>query len=386
MYDVIIVGGGIMGCSCAFHLKKTEKKQKVVVIERDPTYTHASTTLSLSNVRIQFSLPENIKISQYTMEILERFADEMEVNGEKPEINFKPEGNLFVFDEDKRARAEESMRVQQKMDCQVAWWSPEKIKNKFPWYRAEGFAGGTFGPNDGHIDAHSFLMAYRKKARSLGAEFVTDEVVEVLTEKGSVRGVQLGSGKKLYAEWVINCAGAWAAEVARTAGVHLPVDPVKRQVFVLNTAVKPDKPLPLTSLPSGLYLRTETGGHILLGKSMPDDPVGFDFNVDSNRFTDILWEELVRFVPAFDRLKVVRSWAGLYAVNTFDGNVLLGEWPEITGFFLANGFSGHGLQQAPAVGRYISELVMGKNPVLDLSVFHPQRILDNKPLSEDHLV
>ena len=162
--------------------------------------------------------------------------------------------------------------------------------------------------------------------------------------------------------------------------------PTKRQIFALDTQVKSSVPLPLTILPSGLYFRTETGNLILLGKSMEDDPVGFDFTWDDKRFTEILWPELAEFVPAFDTLKLVRGWAGLYAVNTLDGNAILGEWPELKNLYLANGFSGHGLQQGPAVGRYISELITGRTPTLDLSIFHPERILENKPLNEGGIV
>jgi len=185
---------------------------------------------------------------------------------------------------------------------------------------------------------------------------------------------------------IINCAGAWAAQVAETAGVKLPVVPVKRQVFTLDTAVKPQGSLPLTVLPSGLYFRTEIGNVILLGKSMAEDPVGIQFSWDDKRFMEVLWPELAEFVPAFDRLKLIRGWAGLYAVNTLDGNAILGEWPEMKGLYLANGFSGHGLQQAPAVGRYLSELILERPPALDLSIFHPDRILENTPLNEVGLV
>jgi glycine/D-amino acid oxidase-like deaminating enzyme len=166
----------------------------------------------------------------------------------------------------------------------------------------------------------------------------------------------------------------------------LPIEPVKRQVFVFDPAVKPKLPLPLTILPSGLYFRTETGGLIVVGKSMENDPVGIDFSWNENRFSETLWPELATFVPVFDTLKLIRGWAGLYAVNRLDGNAILGEWPELKGFFLANGFSGHGLQQAPAVGRYLSERVFGRRPTLDLSIFDPNRILENKPLSEAGLV
>lgn len=216
----------------------------------------------------------------------------------------------------------------------------------------------------------------------MGAEYIKAEVVEILTTHESVAGVKLASQDNLSAKFVVNCAGPWAAEVAQTANVNLPVIPVKRQIYILDTAVKPETPLPLTFLPSGLYFRSETGGLILLGKSFDDDPVGFDFTWDDKRFLEILWPDLAQFVPSFDRLKLVRGWAGLYAVNTIDGNAILGEWPEVNGLFLANGFSGHGFQQAPAVGRYLSELILSRPPLLDLSVFKPERILENKPLSE----
>jgi FAD-dependent oxidoreductase domain-containing protein 1 len=384
--DVIIVGGGIMGSAAAYYLMKNDDKLKVAVIEKDPTYTRASTTLSLANVRIQFSFKENIQISQFTGNVLEQFEEEMAVAGEKPKISFRREGNLFLVDETGRNEAQKALKLQQSLACSIEWWSPDKIKQTYSLYDLKSYVGGTFGPDDGYIDAYAALMGYKNKARSLGAEFIQDEVVKINTAKGRVTGVELASQADRTAKFVINCAGAWAAGMAQSAGINLPVIPVKRQVFALDTAVKPKGPLPLTVLPSGLYFRTETGGLILLGKSMTEDPVGFEFTWDDKRFMEILWPELAEFVPAFDRLKLVRGWAGLYAVNTLDGNAILGEWPELKGLFLANGFSGHGLQQAPAVGRYLSELILAKPVSLDLSAFSPHRILANRPLSERGLV
>ncbi len=384
--DVVIVGGGIMGSSTAYHLVKIEPGVQVAVIEPDPSYAKASSALSMANVRIQFSLKENILISQYAMEVLERFADEMAVDGERPDVSYRQEGNLFLVDEQSYESAKKAFELQKRLGCDVEWWSPERIKEEYPLYEPKGYIAGTFGPKDGHIDAYSVLMGYKAKARSLGAKFIKDKVMEVMRAGSRVDGVKLASGEKITAKYVVNCAGAWAAKVSETAGVKIPVIPVKRQVFALDTAVKPDKPLPLTVLTSGLYFRTETGGLILLGKSMDDDPVGFDFTWDRERFMEILWLELAEFVPAFDTLKLVRGWAGLYAVNTLDNNAILGQWPELKGFFLANGFSGHGLQQAPAVGRYISELILGLPPSLDLSIFSPERIVENRPLSEGGIV
>jgi FAD-dependent oxidoreductase domain-containing protein 1 len=385
-YDVVIVGGGIMGSSTAYSLMSADNKLKVAVVEMDPVYTRASTTLSMANVRIQFSLKQNIQISQYAFEVLERFEDTMAVGEDKLNISYRREGNLFLIDENDCSVSKENLALQKSLGCRVEWWSPEKIKQHYPLYDMSGLVGGTFGPQDGHFDAYAVLMGYKAKARSLGAQYIEGEVVELVSAGGRISGVKLTSGGSLTAKFVINCAGAWAARVAQMAGVKLPVEPVKRQVFALDTAVKPEGPLPLTILPSGLYFRTETGDQILLGKSMDEDPVGFDFNWDDKRFMEILWPELAEFVPSFDTLKLVRGWAGLYAVNTLDGNAILGEWPDLKGFFLANGFSGHGLQQGPAVGRYLAELIIGLTPTLDLSIFRPERILENKPLSEGGLV
>ncbi len=375
-----------MGGASAYYLTKSDPALKVTVVEKDPTYEFSSSTLSMANIRIQFSLKENIQISQYAFEVLDRFGPEMAVKGDRPDIAFRREGNLFLYDRDGRDGAETYLKTQKSLGCEVDWWDPEKIVKAFPLYNLEGLAGGTYGPKDGHLDAYAVVMGYKAKARDQGAEFLKGEVVRIMTEGRDVSGVELASGEKIPAGAVINCAGAWAAKVARTAGVELPVDPVKRQVFAIDTAVKPETALPLTILPSGLYFRTETGGLILIGWSLPDDPVGFDFNWDRDRFMELVWPALAEFVPAFDTAKLVRGWAGLYAVNTLDGNAILGQWPGLKGFYLANGFSGHGLQQAPAVGRYLAELILGLDHALDLSIFNPVRITEKRPIAETGLV
>jgi len=385
-YDVIIVGGGIMGCAIAYYLSHSNKKPKTAVIERDPTYTYASSTLSMANIRIQFSLKQNVQVSLYAFERLEKFAEEMQVNDDRPEIAFHREGNLFLVNAAGETAARKAFKMQQALGCPIDWWTNETVKKVYPLYDPANLIGGTFGPKDGHLDAYAVLMGYKAKAKSQGAVFIKGEVTKILRQGKQVTGVELAAGERLHAPIVINCAGAWAADVAKTAQIILPIDPVKRQIFVLSPAVKPEGPLPLTILPSGLYFRTETGGLILLGKSLDEDPVGYDFTWDDKRFTEQLWPELAEFVPAFDTLKLMRGWAGLYAMNRLDQNAILGEWPELKGFYLANGFSGHGLQQAPAVGRYLSELILGLKPALDLSIFKPERILENKPLNEDGIV
>ncbi|MFK5951630.1 MAG: FAD-binding oxidoreductase [Desulfobacterium sp.] len=381
-YDVIIIGGGIMGASTAYHLMKADNSLKVVVVEKDASYAKASTTLSMVNTRIQYSLKENVQISQYAATILDNFEDEMEVNGVRPNIVYKREGNLVILDEKAAPAARKAYEMQKNMGCAIEWWSPEKIKETYPLYNMDGVVAGTFGPEDGHFDAYAVLMGYKAKAKSLGAEFIENEVVDLLAAAGAIEGVKLASGETLSSSKIINCTGAWAADLCKKAGISIPVDPTKRQCFAVDPAIKPDTVLPLTFIPSGLYFRTETGGLILLGKSMEDDPIGFDFNWDQKRFLEELWIELAEFVPAFESLKLVRGWAGLYAVNNKDANSILGEWPDLKGFYLANGFSGHGLQQGPAVGRYMAELITETTPVLDLSIFGPERVIANTPIIE----
>ena len=391
-FDVIIIGGGIMGSSTAYHLMMADPSLKVLVIEKDLGYEKASTTLSMVNARIQFSLKENVQISQYAFKILENFEDDMAVDGVKPAIFYRREGNLFLHDKKMKPAAQKAFHMQKDLGCAIEWWSLEKIRQRYPIYEnLDGIVGATFGPEDGHFDAYAVLMGYKARAKSMGVQFLQDEVVELLTNgkkdqtMHAIGGVKTILGETFFSSHIVNCTGAWAARLVKTAGIELPVNPVKRQVFAVIPKFKPDGPLPLTVLPSGFYFRTETGGLLLLGKSMEEDPIGFDFTWEEDRF-ELLWGELYDFAPVFESLKLIKGWAGLYAVNTLDANAILGEWPELKGFYLANGFSGHGLQQGPAVGRYMMELILKKKPVLDLSIFSPERVLLKKPIFEDGIV
>jgi glycine/D-amino acid oxidase-like deaminating enzyme len=382
-YDVLIVGGGIMGSATAYNLLKCDPGLKVAVVERDSSYEKSSTTLSLANLRtVAFSLKENYLLSKQTFKILETFEEEMTVGDLKPKLYFRAEGNLFLTDADGLTEARAIFDMHRRLGSDALWLEPEDIKDRWPLINIDGIASGTFGPNDGHLDPYALLMAYKRKAKALGATYFEDEVITLFTEGKRLTGAVLVSSTKLCADITINCAGARAAEIAKTAGVDIPVIPVRRQVFALDTKVKPKHPLPLVFHPSGLYLRSETGGLLLVGKSLEEDPVGIDFNWERERFMEILWPELAEFIPAFDELKLVRGWAGLYAVNTLDHNAIIGPWPELQGFYLCNGFSGHGMMQGPAVGQYLAEVITGQPPTMDLSVFSPERILNNCPISE----
>lgn len=384
MFDVIMAGGGVMGCATAYYLLQADPTMKVAIIEMDPGYKQNSTVLSDGNTRLQFNLKENILISLYGLERLKTFSEDMAVGDWRPEVGFRQQGNLFLVDEENKQNVEAGLALQQQLNCGVSWLEPREIKTRFPLYDETKVAGGTFGRLDGTMDPQTVLVAFKRKAVDLGATYLEGEVGEVLYSAGRVRGVKLTNGTELRAKYVVNSAGAWGTRLARTAGIELPVDPVRRQVFVLQTATTPTEIYPLTVFPSGLYLIQEHGSQFMCGKSFDDDPVGFNFTWSAGRFMDVIWPELVEYVPAFDRLKVVSGWSGLYAVNRFDGNVILGEWPGREGFLLVNGFSGHGFQQCHAIGRYLAETIRGVDVFLDLSIFSPSRILENRPVFEGH--
>lgn len=382
-YDVIIVGGGSMGCATAYYLLKFDSNLKVAILEKDPSYEFASTPLSDGNMRIQFNIKENIQISQYGMEVMKRFADEFEVDGVKPDAAFRQQGNLFVLDENSKDESYEGYLLQTSLGCDVEWLTPEGVGKHYPLYNLKDCVAGTFGANDGTMSPMGVLNGYKKKVIQLGAEYIHAEVMEVLKDGNQVSGVKLSNGDVLQSKVVMNAAGGWANTVAQRAGTTVPVAPTKRQVTIIETNVRVEKVLPCLFLPSGLYVIHEGENLFMIGKCFADDYVGTDdFVWERHVFEEKLWPELVEYIPAFDRLKISRGWAGLYEVNTLDSNGILGESVDVKGFYLANGFSGHGFQQCHAVGRYIAELMLNKTPTLDLSIFSPKRILENAPVFE----
>lgn len=380
-HDVIVIGGAAMGASTAYHLTALDPAVDVVVFERDATYARSSTVLSDGNVRIQFNLEENILISKHTLDVLETFADDMAVGDERAEVSARHQGNLFLTDEAGRDHAVQGLERQRRLGCDVQWLDADDIFRLWPAYAAEGVVGGTLGPRDGSVDPNDVLRGYRAKAIDQGAEFVEASVASITTTDGRATGVVLADGEHVTGRNIVNCAGAWSPALARTVGVELPVEPVMRNVFVVETMV-PTTGLPSVFLPGGLYVIPEHGRTFAMGWSQDDDPVGFDFIFDRSRFELLLWPELAGRMQAFEALHVASGWAGLYAVNTLDGNGIIGEWPELRGFFVCTGFSGHGYQQAPAVGRYLAERILDVDVTLDLSRLGPERILTGEPLYE----
>lgn len=381
-YDVLIAGGAAMGAATAYYLLQMAPDLAVAVVERDPSYRRSSTVLSDGNVRIQFNLEENIRMSQFALEALADFPERMRVGDWRPDPAPRRQGNLFLTDEPGRSVAEQGMEAQLALGCKVEWLDTGEIAHRFPPYTGEGFVGGTLGPDDGSVDPSAVLQGYVRRSRADGAVLIEAEASRVVTVAERVAGLELADGRRLSAPAVVNATGAWCAELAATIGIDLPVDPIMRTVYTVDTNVATTG-LPSVFLPSGLYLIPEHGRRFVCGWSLDDDPRGYDFAFHREKFFALLWPELARCLPAFEALHLQGGWTGLYEVNTLDGNGIIGAWPAIDGLYLANGFSGHGFQQCHAVGRHLAELILGRAPSLDLSRLAPDRIVAGQPLFEN---
>ena len=382
MDDILIIGGGIIGSSIAYHLARDGRAGRITVIERDATYAEASTPRSLGGIRQQFSLPENVLMSQYGLGVYLNFAETMAVDGEPAAVDFRQAGYLFPAGADGMAVFRANHRLQSDLGAAVEMLDLEALAARFPWLSLDGLAGGAFGPEDGWLDPHGALQGFRRKARALGVSYVEDEVVAIDRNASSIEAVRLKSGDRRPAGQVVNAAGAWSGLVATMAGMALPIVPSRRQVFFVEIReALGDAPLMIDG--SGVYFRPEGRGY-LTGMSNPNEPEGFHFEVDHDYFTNDIWPRLAARVPAFEALKVSRSWACHYDLNGLDGNLIIGPWVGgCENFHVACGFSGHGLQQAPAVGRAMAELLLDNRFLtIDLSRMTYQRVIDDEPLIE----
>jgi FAD-dependent oxidoreductase domain-containing protein 1 len=386
--DVLIVGGAAVGAASAYFLKSVAGFEgSVVVVERDPTYARSATALSVASIRQQFSTAENIRMSQFGLAFIRGLRQRF---GPDADIGFKEGGYLLLASEAGKAVISENWRIQSSEGADIALLDPRSLKARFPWLATDGIALGAFGRSgEGWFDAHLLLDLLRKGARQAGAVFVTGEVTAIERDGERIAAARLESGERIACSQLVNAAGPQAGAVAALAGADLPVEPRKRSVFVVHcrTALPG---MPLLVEPSGVYVRPEGEMHVCGGGeeeageacAAPDD-----FEVDYNLFEERVWPSLATHIPAFEEIKLVRAWAGHYDYNAFDQNAVIGFHPEIGNLILANGFSGHGLQQAPAAGRAVAELVTaGRFVSLDLARFSFERIRERRPIYELNVI
>ena len=387
--DVLIVGGAAVGSSAAFFLASQPDFQgKVLVLEQDFSYEKCATALSAASIRHQFSTPENIRLSQFGSHFLKNISDYLTVDGEVPEVSFNERGYLFLATASGQDVLQSNHRVQKAEGVDVDLLTPQQLKARFDWMNVGDLVAGSLGnAGEGWLDAYSLMRGMRRKAIALGVAYRQAKVVKLNREGHRIVSATLSDGTTVACGTVINTAGTGATALAKTAGIVLPVEARKRSIFYFISSAKlPGCPMVID--PTGAYFRPEGEGFICgVAPSPDDDPECFDFEVQHQLFDDVLWPTLAARVPGFEALRVQRSWAGHYDMNVMDHNLILGTHPEVENLLFANGFSGHGLQQSPAVGRALSELVTyGGFRTLDLRAFGWDRVLKNQPLFEINIV
>jgi FAD-dependent oxidoreductase domain-containing protein 1 len=386
-YDVVIIGGAIVGSSIAYYLREEGFLGSIALVERDPQFSHSATTLSCASIRQQFSIPENIRLSQFTLALFRRLEEEF---GAGSDIGFREKGYLILVSQNGVPVLEQNHAVQEAEGADILFDDPAALQKRFPWLSIEGIAAGAFGrTGEGWFDAHAMLMLFRKALRSRNVDFIAAEVTAIERSGSRATGVLLANGERLEAGTTINAAGPNAGKVAAMAGLVLPVEPRKRSVFVFEAHDRFED-MPLLVDPSGIYVRPEGAMYITGGAESEEgeaaaDPA--DFEPDWTLFEQVIWPTLAARIPAFEAIKPGRAWTGHYDYNTLDQNAVIGPHPEVENFIFANGFSGHGLQQAPAVGKAIAELlVYGGYRTIDCSAFGYRRIIENRPFRELNVI
>lgn len=383
--DVAIVGGAAIGSAVASFLALLDPALSIALIERDPSFRHASTALSAASIRQQFSTPENIRLSRFGLEFLRAMPS---AQGE--DAGLVTGGYLILAPPGAETVAQDVHRIQRSEGAPVVLLDRTALAARFPWLALDGVALGSLGTADeGWFDANALLHALRRQARNRGVHLVTGAVMGIEVTGGGVTAVRLAGGSTISCGTLVNAAGPAAGRVAEMAGRWLPVEPRKRSVFVLDCPEGPS-PMPLLADPSGFWIRPE-GGRYLAGLSPSAEIDGpcdaADFAPDHAIFEDRLWPALAGRIPAFETLRVTGAWAGHYDYNSLDQNAVIGRDPEIPNLIYANGFSGHGLQQAPGVGRAVAELIIhGEYRTIDLTRFGYGRVKRGEPMPELNVI
>ena len=384
-FDVVIVGGAAIGSATAYFLTHDLGFDgSVAVVERDPTYAHAATTLSAASIRQQFSTPENIRMSAFGVAF---FRDLKNRFGQDADIGFRERGYLLLASETGEDTLLVNHEVQKAEGADIVLMDREALADNFRWLKTSDLRLGAFGRSgEGWFDAHSLLTLLRGAARK-GATYIHGEVTGIMRDGARVSGVTLADGRQIRCGTLVNAAGPQAGDVAALAGVKLPVEPRKRCVFVVACrAALPGMPLMVD--PTGVWIRPE-GEVYICGVSPPEDADAraTDFDVDYSLFEEVVWPMLAHRVPAMEELKLQRAWAGHYDYNTLDQNAVIGAHPEIPNLIFVNGFSGHGLQQSPAAGRAVAELIVhGKFTSLDLTLFGYSRVAEGRAVKELNVI
>ena len=393
-YDVVIVGGAMMGSSTAWFLSQNpDFNGSVLVVEMDSSYVNSSTAHTNSCMRQQFSNTLNVQISQFAADFVKNLRSYMGGDTRVPELDIQNYGYMYLADNEGFAEVLRSNQsVQLAAGAETELLSAEEIKARYPFYNVDDILLGSINLKDeGYWDGGTVFDWWRRSAKDNGVEYVTNRVVAMDVQGSKVRSVTLESGEVIACGQVVNTSGPRAALTAKMAGIDLPVEPRKRFTWIFSAEQPLDQELPLTIDPTGVHFRQDGPKTYLAGgPPEPEDDIAVDpddFNMDHGRWENHVWPIIATRIPQFEAIKVVTEWAGHYAYNTLDQNAVLGAHPEITNFVFLNGFSGHGLQQSPAMGRATAEwLTYGQYRTLDMTPFGFERILEGRAFEEKAII
>jgi len=396
-YDVVIVGAAVTGSSVAYFLAANpDFNGSVALVEMDPTFSKSATALSSSSIRHQFSTAVNVQISQFGTQFIREFSETMRVNETKPDLFFRENGYLFLAEtEEQEQILRANHEVQIRCGADVVLFDTNELGNAFPHLNTDDIRLASYGRSgEGWFSNTGLMDGFRRKARQLGVTYIVDEVCAISRQSDRITGVRLKSGDCIDCDFLVNASGTRGARVAAMAGLELPVEPRKRTIFIFDCAKSPqgsanvnNGQLPLMIDRTGTFCRPE-GEYFMSGMTPEHDP-----HVDPDDFEprfeefETIWANLAARSKDFEAIKMVNCWAGHYDYCSLDQNALVGRHNVVNNFLFANGFTGHGLQQSPAIGRGISEMITyGEYRTLDLFPLSYLRVVENRPFIEKAII
>lgn len=384
-FDVAIIGGGVIGSSVAYNLLMADPAISVCVIEPDPTYELASSLRSSGGCRVQFTQPENIEMSKFSIDFIKSFETTMASKGRPAPVDWVEGGYLFIVPPESVPNLERNVHIQRSHGCTVELLSPAELQDKWPSMYVDDLGAGAYTPHDGWCDPNGLLWGFRRKAVELGAVYIHDKMQEAEVDALKVKSITLSSGQKIKAAAYVNATGAWSGVVAEKFGMHLPIVPSRRFEHYFTPAT-PMESLPYVKDLARMAFRSE--GHGFSG-GLVDGAVrnGFNFDVDHDYFEQVVWPAVAQRFPTLEAAKCHRTWSGLYEVCELDGNAIIGAWSRRPNLYTVAGFSGHGMMHAPAAGRGIAELITkGRYQTIDMTALGYERVEANQPYPEQGIL
>jgi glycine/D-amino acid oxidase-like deaminating enzyme len=380
--DVVIVGSGVMGAATAYWLTRLQPGLKVTLVESDTRYEKASSSLSASSIRQQFTCPVNIRLSQFGIAFLREAEQHLGLPEHPVSLGLQEPGYLYLAQPDQVAALQTAHQIQKQAGADVALLTPEALRQRFPWLNVDDVALGSLGlSGEGWFDGPALHQAFLKKAMAQGVQRLHDRVVGLDHTASQVTAVRLASGGALHCGHIVNAAGPWGHEVAAMAGVALPIEAARRTVFVLSCP-EPLPQCPLLIDPTGWWLRPE-GRFFISGAEPLHTKPDLPLEPNWSEWNDEQWASLAHRIPALAALRVERAWAGYYEMNTFDHNAVIGPHPELHNLHFINGFSGHGMQHAAGAGLALAEwMLQGQPNTIDVQELGFERLVQKRPLRE----